>query len=263
MARCHGPYSASGTAVKILIDGQTLGTQELRRGIGKVFLAILDRLIDGDPRHDWFIAVKSHGDIDHVNPIVRRFVSPIVLPTLNASGDQIEWCIAYGQLLEAVSRSINADVYWNPNPLMPNVHYPLGFVHCPMISTLHDLIPRVMQEEFRPSLGQSLWDDYLERLSEMSNTSSWIVAVSEASAADYRRFHPHHECQIRVVHHASDYSRYWPYVQGDLLSDPQYILYVGGFDPRKNMDNALRAYADFAVLPGREKVRFKVVCVKF
>jgi len=49
-------------------------------------------------------------------------------------------------------------------------------------------------------------------------------------------------------------------VQGDLLSDPQYVLYVGGFDPRKNMDNALRAYAAFIATPGRESVRFKVVC---
>ena len=246
--------------MKILVDGQTLSTPEMQRGIGKVFLSILGRLIDGDPRHEWFIAVRSEADIAHINPVVRRFVSPVVLPQLHASGDQIEWCRAYGRQLEKIAFSIDADVYWNPNPLMPNVHYPLGLTHCPAIHTLHDLIPRVMQDEFRPLLGEALWRDYLERLKEIARPSSWVVAVSEASAADYRRFYPQHDCHIRVVYHASDYSRFWPYVQGDLLSDPQYVLYVGGFDPRKNMDNALRAFAAFIETPGHESVRFKVVC---
>jgi glycosyltransferase involved in cell wall biosynthesis len=246
--------------MKILVDGQTLGTPELRRGIGKFLLEILRRLIDGDPRHEWFIAVRSAADVDHINPTVRRFVSPVVLPPLSATGDQIEWCRAYGRQLEQLALSTRADVYWNPNPLMPNVHYPIGFTHCPVIVTLHDLIPRVMQEEYRPLLGEALWRDYLERLKEMARPSSWVVAVSKTSAADYRRFYPQHQCPIRVVYHASDYSRFWPYVQGDRLSDPQYVLYVGGFDPRKNMDNALRAYAAFVARPGRESVRFKVVC---
>ncbi len=246
--------------MKILVDGQTLGTPEMRRGIGKVLLSILSQLIDGDPRHEWFIVVRAESDIEHIKQIVRRYVSAVVLPALNANGDQIEWCRAYGRQLEEIALSIQADVYWNPNPLMPNVHYPLGFKYCPAIFTLHDLIPRVMQEEFRPLLGAALWNDYLERLKEMAAPSSWVVAVSEASAEDYRQFYPQHDCRLRVVHHASDYSRFWPYVQGDLLSDPQYVLYVGGFDPRKNMDNALRAYAAFVETPGRDKVRFKVVC---
>lgn len=246
--------------MRILIDGQTLGTPELRRGIGKVFLEILNKMVDGDLSHDWFILLREQAHFEYVRSDLRQFITPIVLDPLTASGEQIEWCRAYGRQLQQVALSIRAEVYWNPNPLMPNVHYPLGFTQCPVVVTLHDLIPRVMPEQYRPRLGESLWRDYLERCAEMAGPGSWVVGDSEASARDFRKFHPDCKARVRFVHLASNYSLFWPYSQGDRLSDPNYVLYVGGFDPRKNMDNALRAYAAFAARPGRENVRFKVVC---
>jgi glycosyltransferase involved in cell wall biosynthesis len=246
--------------MKILIDGQTLGTPELHRGIGKVFLELLHEMVDGDVDHEWFVALRHQAHFDCIKPELRRFIKPLVLAPLSASGEQVEWCRAYGRQLRALAVSISADVYWNPNPLMPNVHYPLGFTQCPVVVTLHDLIPRVMPDQFRPLLGEALWRDYLARCMEMAGRNCWIVGVSEFSGKDFQKFHPDCKAQIRFVHHASNYSRLWPYRQGDRLSDPRYILYVGGFDPRKNMDNALRAYAAFAALPGQNNVRFKVVC---
>jgi glycosyltransferase involved in cell wall biosynthesis len=246
--------------MKIMVDGQTLGTPEMERGIGKAFLEVFREMIDGNPRHEWFLVLRDQTHFDRISSSLRRSVTPIVLAPLVAAGEQTEWCRAYGHQLQAVAESIHADVYWNPNPLMPNVHYPSGFTYCPVVVTLHDLIPLVMKEQFQPTLGDALWRDYMERCSDMTKPNRWVVAVSEASASDFRRFYPKHRCAIRVIYHASNYSRLWPYRQGDRLSDPHYVLYVGGFDPRKNMDNALRAFAAFAVAPGRESVRFKVVC---
>ncbi len=248
--------------MKILVDGQTLGTPELRRGIGKVFLEILHEMINGDVSHEWFISLRDQAHFDHIKPRLRRFITPIVLTPPAASGEPIAWSRAYGRQLQDVALSIRADVYWNPNPLMPNVHYPLGFTQCPVVVTLHDLIPRVMPEDFRPALGEGAWRDYLERCTEMAESNSWVVGVSNYSAQEFRKFQPDCKARVRFVHPASNYSRFWPYLQGDRLSDPRYVLYVGGFDPRKNMDNALRAFAAFAAMPGREGVRFKVICAK-
>ncbi len=246
--------------MRILVDGQTLGTPELRRGIGKVFLEILHEMINGDVSHDWFISLRDQAHFDHITPLLRRFIKPLVLTPIAASGEPIEWCRTYGRQLQEVALSIRADVCWNPNPLMPNVHYPLGFTQCPVVVTLHDLIPRVMPEHFRPALGEGNWRDYLERCTEMAESNSWIVGVSKYSAQDFLKFQPDCKAHVRYVHLASNYSRFWPYRQGDRLSDPPYVLYVGGFDPRKNMDNALRAFAAFAAKPGLEDVRFKVIC---
>jgi glycosyltransferase involved in cell wall biosynthesis len=246
--------------MKILVDGQTLGTPEIRRGIGKVFLEIFSEMIDGNPRDEWFIVLRNASHFDHINPLLRRFVTPIVLSPLVASGEQVDWCRAYGQQLEVVALSIGAEVYWNPNPLMPNVHYPLGFTFCPVVVTLYDLIPLVMQDRFRPAQGDGIWQDYIERCKEITTSRCWVLSISEASASDLRHFDPNHRCQLRVIYPASHYSRLWPYRQGDRLSDPQYVLYIGGFDPRKNMDNALRSFAAFSAFRGRENVRFKVVC---
>ncbi len=246
--------------MRILIDGQTLGTPELARGIGKVFLELLHRMVDGDVGNDWFLAVKDRAHFDHLKSSCRRNVVPIVLPELRASGEQTAWCRAYESQLQDVARNVGADIYWNPNPLMPNVHFPLGFSECPGVVTLHDLIPWMMPERYRAELGEALWRDYVERCGELGSKQWWSVCVSRATAEDLRRFYPNSEARLRVVHHASNYSRFWPYLQGDSLSDPRYILYVGGFDPRKNMDNALRAYAAFASTPARKDVRFRVVC---
>jgi glycosyltransferase involved in cell wall biosynthesis len=246
--------------MRILIDGQTLGTPELQRGIGKVFLDLLHHMIVGDVTHEWFIAVKDQAHFYHLTPALQQRLKPILIPPLKASGAQIEWCRYYGKRLQELSGTISADVYWNPNPLMPNVHYALGFNDCPTVVTLHDLIPRVMPDRFKSLMGDALWLDYMERCTEMSLANTWVVGVSENSVKDFQKFHPDHEARARVIYHASNYSLFWPYVQGDCLSSPHYVLYVGGFDPRKNMDNALRAFSVFARNMGTENIRFKVVC---
>jgi len=247
--------------MKILVDGQTLGTPELQRGIGKVFLEILYHMVDGDIEHDWYIAVRDQSHFDLLKPSLRRWMQPVVLPALAASGDQLDWCQAYGQQLEEITRSMGAEVYWNPNPLMPNVHYPLGFHSVPRVVTLYDLIPLQMPERFQSAWGEDLWRDYLARCDDLASTNTFLLAISAATASDFAEKFPAAASGTSVCHLASDYSLFWPYVQGDRLSDSPYVLYVGGFDPRKNMDNALRAFAAFAQQQKSEvSIRFKVVC---
>jgi glycosyltransferase involved in cell wall biosynthesis len=246
--------------MRVLIDGQTLGTPEMRRGIGKVFREILDHMVDGDVRHDWSMVVSDPAHMDLIGPRVRRWIEPVYFSAIAAIGDPVDMSRAYGRQLTTIAEGIGAEVYWDPNPLMPNVYFPLEFSHCPAVMTLHDVIPLVMPERYRPVMGETLWSDYTTRCKAMIDKTTRLVAVSNASRDDFRKCFPEFESTIDVVHHASDGTRFWPYVQGDALSDPPYILFVGGFDPRKNMDNALRAFAAFARQPGRQQIRFKVVC---
>ncbi|HHW78739.1 MAG TPA: glycosyltransferase family 4 protein, partial [Xanthomonadaceae bacterium] len=246
--------------MKILVDGQTLGTPELQRGIGKVFLEALYHMVDGDIQHDWYIAVQDMVHLERLKPRLRRWIEPVLLPALSASDNQINRCQAYGQQLDHLARTINAEVYWNPNPLMPNVHYPLGFRSIPRVVTLYDLIPRLMPERFQHDWGQALWQDYLTRCDDLATDECYLLAISDATAKDFIKAYPLATSRVQVVTLASNYSLFWPYVQGDRLSDPPYVLYVGGFDPRKNMDNALRAFAAFAKDQQLQEVRFKVVC---
>ena len=63
--------------MKILVDGQTLDTPELRRGIGKAFLEILYHLIDGDIQHDWFVAVRELTHVERLKARARRWLQPV------------------------------------------------------------------------------------------------------------------------------------------------------------------------------------------
>lgn len=246
--------------MKILVDGQTLDTPELRRGIGKAFLEILYHLIDGDIQHDWFVAVRELTHVERLKARARRWLQPVLLPALSTDVEPVERCHSYGRQLDALSRKLGANLYWNPNPLMPNVCYPLGLRSIPRAVTLYDLIPRRMPERFQQEWGPALWQDYLARCDDLASQGCQLLAISAATAKDFGDLYPSAASQIRIATLASDYSLFWPYVQGDKLSDPPYILYVGGFDPRKNMDNALRAFAAFARTRQSEIIRFKVIC---
>lgn len=245
--------------MKILVDGQTLGTPELQRGIGKAFLKIFYHLMDGDVEHDWFIAVHDLAHIEQLKSLARRWIRPVLLSSPAPNDDPIARCHDYGIQIAAISQNIGADVYWNPNPLMPNVRYPLGFNTIPRIVTLYDLIPLMLPERFQKEWGQALWQDYLARCNDLS-TGCHLLAISSATSRDFSTLYPSATSQVQVATLASDYSLFWPYIQGDRLSDPPYILYVGGFDPRKNMDNALKAFASFAHAQESKDIRFKVVC---
>ena len=49
--------------MKFLIDGQTLTTPDLRRGVGRVFVALLEHWVARDPSKSWCLVVPSGVDL--------------------------------------------------------------------------------------------------------------------------------------------------------------------------------------------------------
>ena len=92
--------------MRVLIDGQTLGTPEIERGIGKVFRMILYHLVNGDVAHDWFLAVRDPKHLEVLEKRLYHWIKPKVLPPLHASGEQIHWCRAYGEQLNSVAAAL-------------------------------------------------------------------------------------------------------------------------------------------------------------
>ncbi|MBR8377280.1 glycosyltransferase [Burkholderia cenocepacia] len=231
--------------MKVLIDGQTLGTPEISRGIGQVFLRIVEGMVTHEIGIKWFIAIRDISWLNHFSPQVRDALCPIVLPPLEASGPQAEWCRAYGNQLQRLHAKHNFDVYWNVNPLMINVHYPFGLRDVRIVCTLHDLIPAVFPEKYYGEWRDELVDDYKLRLEEIAAHAHTVMCVSSHSAKDFRRLLPEAKARAVVGTLASDFTRMWPSTVGPRMSNPPYVLYVGGFDPRKNMTGAVRTFAKF------------------
>lgn len=132
--------------------------------------------------------------------------------------------------------------YFAP-PLRPTV---------PTVVTIHDVIPLILPQ-YR---GSPLVRMYMRLVSAAAHRAQIVLTDSEASKRDIVRVLGIDPERVRVVYLAAS-ERYRPVQDKGALDDTRaryslpdaYILYLGGFDPRKNVDTLLRAYSQLTDAP--------------
>lgn len=119
-------------------------------------------------------------------------------------------------------------------------------ISCKKVITIHDLIPYIMPE----TVGDGYLNKFLSTLPKLIELSDGIITVSEYSKKDILRFFPVDENKIYVTPLAAD-KKYKPLdkkkCKQDLkkiynIADP-FILYIGGFSPRKNVKSLIFAFS--------------------
>lgn len=118
-------------------------------------------------------------------------------------------------------------------------------LNCNHVITLHDVIPYVMPETVdRPHL------DYTFRHTpDIVENATQIITVSNYSKSDIQRYFGVSDDKITVTHLAAD-DIYQPMDRDKARSvifnkygvDRRYILYLGGFSPRKNIARLIHAF---------------------
>lgn len=117
---------------------------------------------------------------------------------------------------------------------------------CIYISTIHDLIPYVMPE----TVGRGYLKKFISQMPEIIQNSDIIITVSEFSKKDIMRIFDVEEDKIMVTHLAAD-DYFKPidknickdFLKNNYNIDTEYLLYIGGFSPRKNVKSILLAYS--------------------
>lgn len=126
--------------------------------------------------------------------------------------------------------------------------------YCSYIATVHDLIPYVMPD----TCGKSYLDKFTEEMPYIIESCDKIITVSEYSKQDIIRYLGVPPEKIEVIYLAAD-SRFrkmqkdnaWDFLKKEYNYSNDYILYLGGFSPRKNVDGLLEAYKRiYEELPG-------------
>ncbi len=112
----------------------------------------------------------------------------------------------------------------------------------PVVVTVHDLIPLLL-----PAYRSSVWVRlYTALVSATARRAAVILTDSEAAQSDIVRHLRAPEARVRAVHLAAD-GEYRPEVSLTPLEalglTPGYILYLGGFDIRKNLATVFAALA--------------------
>lgn len=127
---------------------------------------------------------------------------------------------------------LNLDVLFNPGFTAPLL------CPCPQVTVFHDLQHKRHPEYFR-WFDLPFWNFFLYW---SAHVSSRIIAVSNATAADLRRFYRLHEQKVAIVEEGVD-PRFFEI--GRRRAPEPFILAVSTLHPHKNLDGLLRAFAEF------------------
>lgn len=127
---------------------------------------------------------------------------------------------------------LRVDVLFNPGFTAPLI------APCPQVTVFHDLQHKRHPEYFR------WWDLPFWRffLYWSARVSRRVIAVSEATAADLRRYYGVGEEKVRVVPHGV--GREFFDIAARRRPEP-FLLTVSTLHPHKNLDGLLRAFAEF------------------
>jgi len=248
--------------VKLLVDGQTLATPEIDRGIGVVFKRLCEHLVPAAAGIEWYMAVRAEDDLRHFSPQVRALVKPVLMGRVLEQDGQERQTAAYTDLLHKAARRHQLDAYWTPNPLMHHVLLPTELSGLTVFATIYDLIPLVLRAECLDTWPEHVRREYLRRVQRLPVWADRLVFISEHSRRDYEQFDSRVSPRADVVPLAVDHARFWPHTAPSPAREP-YVLYIGGFEcPRKNMARALEAFALLvrSAPAAWQRLAFYVVC---
>ena len=129
------------------------------------------------------------------------------------------------------------------------------------IATIHDLIPYIMPE----TVGRGYLTKFISQMPQIISSIDMIITVSEWSKRDIMRVFDVPEDKIAVTYLAAD-DMFVPMDKSLAVSflkekydiDKNFILYLGGFSPRKNVKSILVA---FSMIYKNLSLDYKVVII--
>lgn len=118
--------------------------------------------------------------------------------------------------------------------------------NCPFVITLHDVIPFRMPE----TVGPQYYEIYMREIPEIIPLCDAIITVSEYSKEDIAKALSYPKDKIFVTHLAAE-DIYYPrnkklckeFIKEKYGIEDKFILYVGGFSPRKNIKGLIQAFS--------------------
>ena len=118
--------------MRVLIDGQTLETPDIDRGIGIYFRNTLKSMLEQDFSIEWFITVSKHDSLNKLDDWVAEKLMPLCsndFCPININNEGYECQTRYTHTLEKAVIENSIDLIWSPNVLMTNVMFPVKSPH--------------------------------------------------------------------------------------------------------------------------------------
>jgi glycosyltransferase involved in cell wall biosynthesis len=210
-----------GVNALYLIPGGVGGTEIYLR-------ALLEALAEIDSSNDYFVFTNRETGAG-LAPKTPNFTTAVQRVRAASRPARILW---EQTALPLAALRLRLDVMLNPGFTAPLA------CGCPQVTVFHDLQHKRHPEYFR-WFDLPFWNFFLYGAAQVSRT---LLAVSDATAADLRRFYRLPASKIRVVPHGADRAFF------ELASrrrPERFLLAVSTLHPHKNLDGLLRAFAEF------------------
>ncbi len=232
-------------ATRVGIDCRALGNINRNRGIGRYTANVVEGLtayVDGLE-----LVLFGYGDSPAPGLLDSEVLDKFEWRRLHGANDGSIYGSPRGHL--DFARAVNTSGVSLFHGIDHNMTPLLKF---PSIVTVHDLIPLVLRG---PYLGPKSWL-WMQAHRAACRRASLVIAVSECTRDDVARIWKISRERIEAVPEGVS-PRYRPVEGGPLekilercgIRRP-YLLYIGGFDPRKNIGNMLLAYKRFLLAGG-------------
>jgi len=244
--------------MRILIDVQTLYTDEKNRGIGVYTYNWLKTLIQHDDSKRYFLMRKK----DNVWQFT--FVSKQI--NFDSRLDQDHFWEESD--IDQFINENRIDIVHFTSPLMFDIEIPI-IKNNKVKKTflIYDLIPLVMKEHYFDKWPKQLQKQYNERL-ELVKNADMILTISKASKSDIESFLKVDPRKIEVIYASTDESLYTVSRSGNELrvlneelglSKP-FIYSLTGYDPRKNNKGLIQAFSE--VIKSNEVIKLVISGIK-
>ena len=252
--------------MKILIDGQTLLTPEINRGIGTYFKNTIEHVLENDFTNSFYINTSPGPHLNVFSAWAREKLSTIDNPVydIRTHGSRKNAAKLYSDTVNDDIEKTGIDLYWSPNALMDNVFLVArSNAECRFAVTIFDLIVAVMEKLFAKHRPSSAMTIYRQKLKQLEADYDLYLHISQHTKSDFiGRLNV--EDKTHVVTPLAVDKSFRPYPFPQVLTPVEYVLYPGGFDPRKNMDRAVEAFAALQKRHGHEEslraVQLWIVC---
>ena len=223
--------------MRIVINGWFL--DQPHTGSGQYTRQLVKQLPKVAPQHEYAVVVPDKGSFTihdiASNPNLQSLISNIQRPTSNVRKVLFEQ-----SSVPRAAAAYQADLlhvpYWAP-PLRTKM---------PIVVTIHDLIPLLLPE-YR---GGPFVRMYTSLVGAAARGADLILTDSEASRRDTIQHLAIPEARVRTIYLAADpkfSTRIDPIDTAALQQNydlpDAYVLYLGGFDARKNIETLLQVYA--------------------
>ena len=221
--------------MRVGIDAQALTSPAWNHGIGRLTAGFVTALSKYDLHNEYFLVRPRGKELPFASPF-----EVVDVPFETKDTMTLESNFEYGKSLASIVRRLGIDVYHITTPVTSFTHFPV-LTDCAVVTTFYDLVPFKMR--YYPShYSSQVYADYLQKILLTKRFATRFAAISNWTKKDLVDELKIWPSRINVAYPALDISLMTK-DRSSVRPEKPFLLYVGGGDPRKNLEFLIRAFS--------------------